>query len=148
MPSSRILADDVGDVGVPVAHADVDRQVDGGGEVAALLEGPASEWRTFGERRLLEADLGVAVLELFDDGLGQGPAVGYLGEIFSHLGEDVGGSVGEQEDGLDVWHVWSLEGTPFLERLVQSIQTKVVSEGALMRLRARCEVAFGESSTR
>ena len=43
---------------------------------------------------------GVAVLEFFDDFVGEGAASGDFAEVFGHLAEDVGGSVGEEEDGV------------------------------------------------
>ncbi len=64
-----------------------------------MLEGPAGEGWAFGERFFLEADLGVAVLELFDDFFGEGAAAGDLAEVLGHLAEAVGGAVGEEEDG-------------------------------------------------
>jgi hypothetical protein len=55
--------------------------------------------RSFGERFIAEADFGVAVLELFDYVLRHGTTAGDFVEIGGHFAEDVGGSVGEQEDG-------------------------------------------------
>lgn len=54
----------------------------------------------FGSALFPEADLGVAVLEFFDDFCGEGAASGDFAEVFGHLAEDVGGSVGEEEDGF------------------------------------------------
>jgi hypothetical protein len=93
------LGYDVGDVGVPVAHADVDGEVERFAEELALEEGPAGEGRRLGARGFGEADLGVAVLEFFDDGWGERAAVGDVGEVLGHLAEGVGGAVGEEEDG-------------------------------------------------
>jgi len=61
------LGDGVGDVGMPVAHTDIDGGEDLVFEESALAEGPAGEWRAFGEWLVAETDLGVAVLELLDD---------------------------------------------------------------------------------
>ncbi len=93
------LRDDVGDEGVPVAHGDVDAGV--GEEVlqeAGLGEGPLGEGRRLGAEGFGEADLGVAVLELFDDLVGKRASSGDLVEVLGHLAEDVGSSVGEEED--------------------------------------------------
>jgi hypothetical protein len=68
-------------------------------EEAGLLEGPAGEGWASGEGFFLEADLGVAVLELLDDFFGKGAAAGDLAEVLGHLAEAVGGAVGEEEDG-------------------------------------------------
>ena len=66
----------------------------------ALGEGPAGErWRLLAGD-FLEADLGVAVLELFDYGIGEGAAAGDFAEVLGHLAEGVGGSVGEEEDSV------------------------------------------------
>ena len=43
--------------------------------------------------------MGVAVLEFGDDRGREGAAAGDFGEVFGHLAEDVGGAVGEEEDG-------------------------------------------------
>jgi hypothetical protein len=64
----------------------------------ALGEGPPGEGWGLGARGIGEADLGVAVLELFYYFVGQGSAAGYFAEVLGHLAEDVGGSVGEEED--------------------------------------------------
>jgi hypothetical protein len=64
-----------------------------------LLEGPAGEGRAFGEGFVFETDLGVAVLEFFDDFVGEGAAASDFAEVFGHLAEAVGSSVGQQEDG-------------------------------------------------
>ena len=89
---------------MPVAHADVDGLgLSGGGEELveelALQEGPAGERWAFGEWCVAEADLGVAVLELFDDVLRHGAAAGDLVEVGGHLAEDVGRAVGEEKYG-------------------------------------------------
>jgi hypothetical protein len=50
--------------------------------------------------------LGVSVLELFDDFLRKGAASSDFAEVLGHLVEDVGGSVGEEEDGAALsWSV-------------------------------------------
>ena len=96
------LLDDVGDEGVPVAHADIDAGAEGFGQQAALPQGPAGEGRAFGEGFIAEADGSVAVLELGDDLFGEGSAAGDAGEIVGHFAENVGGSVSEEEDGAGV----------------------------------------------
>ena len=104
------LGEGVRDVRVPVAHADVDGLIpEGLLKEAALLESPLREWRAFGEWGCLKTDLGVAVLELLDDVLREGTAAGDLGEVFGHLGEDVRGAVGEEEDGLGFGHGLSFQ---------------------------------------
>ena len=90
----------VSDEGVPVAHADVDRAADLGGQEFGLAECPAGEWRAFGEGIVAETDFGVAVLQFFDDRRRHGAAGGDPGEVFGHLAEDIGGAVGEEEDGF------------------------------------------------
>ncbi len=67
---------------------------------AGLAEGPLGEGWGFGAAGFGEADLGVAVLEFFDDLGGEGAASGDFAEVFGHLAEDVGGAVGEEEDGV------------------------------------------------
>ncbi len=98
------LGDDVGDVGVPVAHADVDRLEELVFEEDGLAEGPAGEGWALGERGFAEADFGIAMLELFDDGGGHGAAAGDALEVFGHFAEDVRSAVGEEEDGSSVRH--------------------------------------------
>jgi hypothetical protein len=90
--------------GCQLRMPDVDAErMAGGGErlprAVGLGEGPAGERRSFGAGRFAETDLGVAVLQLFDDLVREGAAAGDLGEVFGHLAEDVGGSVGEKKDG-------------------------------------------------
>ena len=70
---------------MPVAHADVDARdglallVQESFEECGLFERPAGEGWAFGERFVAEADLCVAVLEFFDDVLGEGATVGNSG---------------------------------------------------------------------
>ena len=52
------LCDDVGDVGMPVAHADVDVLAEEFAEHAGLQEGPVGERWAFGRRSSREAGLG------------------------------------------------------------------------------------------
>ena len=99
------LRDDVGDVGMPVAHADVDWPAEEFAEHAALQEGPVGERRAGGQAVIAEARLGfgeanfgVTVLQFFDDFLRHGAAAGDLLQILGHLAEFVGGAVGEQEN--------------------------------------------------
>ena len=66
----------------------------------ALGDGPLGEGRRFVAGGFAEADLGVAVLEFFDDFLREGAASGDFAEVFGHLAEEVGSSVGEEEDGV------------------------------------------------
>jgi hypothetical protein len=65
----------------------------------ALGDGPLGEWRGFDAGCFAEADLGVAVLQFFDDFLREGAASGDFAKVLGHLVEDVGGSVGEEKDG-------------------------------------------------
>jgi len=94
------LGHDVVDVRVPVAHADVDRSADMLLQEFGLSQGPTGQGRLFGQRFVAQADFSVAVLEFFDDVLGHGAAVGDFGEVFGHVVEDVGGTVGEEEDSF------------------------------------------------
>ena len=64
-----------------------------------LGEGPLRQRRRLGARCVEEADLGVAVLELFHDLLGHLAAAGNVGEIIGHFAEHVRRAVGEKEDG-------------------------------------------------
>jgi hypothetical protein len=43
--------------------------------------------------------LGIAVLKFFHNFTREGAAAGDLGEVFGHLAEGVGGSMGEEKDG-------------------------------------------------
>ena len=50
------------------------------------------------------------MLEFFHNFVREGAAAGDFGEVFGHLAEDVGGSVGEQKDGgwLGLGHAWNI----------------------------------------
>ena len=100
------LGDDVGDVRVPVAHADVDGLEDLVFEEDGLAESPACEGWTLGEWSFAEADFGVAVLEFFNNSGRHWAAAGYFLEVFGHFAEDVRSAVGEQEDGGGVGHAY------------------------------------------
>ena len=92
----------------------------GGGEglleQVGLGEGPAREGRGFDAGGIAQADLGVAVLEFFDHFVREGAAAGDFGEVFGHLAEDVGSSVGEEKDGggvgIGTWLGSSYTGIP------------------------------------
>ena len=97
------LCDYVGDEGVPVAHGGVDGEGIAAGskglfEEKGQGEGPTGERWWFFAGDFLQADLGVAMLEFFDDLVGEGAAASDLGEIAGHFTEDVGGSVGKEEN--------------------------------------------------
>lgn len=68
-------------------------------EQAGLGEGPAGEGWGLGGGGFAEAYLGVAVLEFLDHLARQGAAAGDFGQVLGHLAEDVGGSVGKEENG-------------------------------------------------
>ena len=91
--------DHVGDEGMPVAHAYVHGLAERLGQEAALEQRPAGQRGSFRQRRVTHADLGIAVLELFDHVLRHGPAAGDQAEVLAHLVELVGGAVREEKDG-------------------------------------------------
>jgi hypothetical protein len=98
------FADDVGDVRMPVAHAGVNTErCSGGGEglleQMGLRECPPGKRRSFVAGRFAETDLGVAVLKFFHNFFWEAAAAGNFAEVFGHLAEDIGGSVGEEKDG-------------------------------------------------
>ena len=110
------FVDHVGDEGMPVAHRDVDAQGivcdgEGGFEQAGLLQCPTSEGWGFGAGLVFEANLRIAVLQLGNDMGWKGTPSGDFGEILGHFAEDVGSSVGEEEDGgaavCGLAHGWS-----------------------------------------
>jgi hypothetical protein len=89
---------------MPVAHSGVDAEGmagrgEGGLKGAGLGEGPTGERRRLGAGGVAEADLGIAVLKFFHNFTREGAAAGDLGEVFGHLAEGVGGSMGEEKDG-------------------------------------------------
>jgi hypothetical protein len=92
------LADYVGNVGTPVAHADVDRTdwpvaFEFRFDQASLLDGDFSERAAANER--------VAVLNLLESRLlRERPAADHVAQVFGNLLDGLGRSVGEQEDGL------------------------------------------------
>jgi hypothetical protein len=96
------LADHIGNVGTPVAHAHVDANRRGiGGRLrlaqfrfyeAALFDGDL--------RQRAAADEGVAVLNLFDQCLRQRTAADHVAQVLGNLLDGLRGSVGEEENGL------------------------------------------------
>ena len=96
-PVRAHLANHVGNVGAPVAHAHVDRH-------GCALRG---QFR-FHQPALLQGDLGqraaadqrIAVLNLFDDLLRQRPPADHVAQIFGNLLDGLRGSVGQQQHGL------------------------------------------------
>jgi hypothetical protein len=77
-------------------------------EEISLGEGPLRKRRRFGARSFAETDLGVAVLKLFHNFWREGTTAGHFGEVFGHLAEDIGSSVGEEQDcsGVGLGHAW------------------------------------------
>jgi hypothetical protein len=113
------LADDVCYIRMPVAHAGVDMErCSGGGEglleQMGLREGPAGERWSFVAGGFAESDLGVAMLKFFHNFFWKAAAAGDFGEVFGHFAEDVGRSVGEEQDGCGVGlgHAWIIVYCP------------------------------------
>ena len=96
-PSARIWRDDVGNVGTPVAHADVDAERDGRVAASSASTRRPCSRVMFGERAA--ADQRVAVLDLLDDVLRHGAAADHVAQVLGNLLHGLGGSVGEEEDG-------------------------------------------------
>lgn len=97
------LADDIGDVRMPVAHAHVNAErCSGGGErlleQMSLGEGPSGERWSFVAGSFAETYLGIAMLQFFHNFVRERATAGDLGEVFGHLTQDIGSSVGEQKD--------------------------------------------------
>ena len=82
------LLNDIGDVGLPVAHADVNEDADFFGEQLALLQGQ------FSERAL--ANQRVTMPYLFDDVVRHGPAADDVAEVGGDVVESLGSAVGEE----------------------------------------------------
>ncbi len=98
------LGDHIGDIRVPVPHANVDGGKNLVFEEQSLPQRPACQRRPLGKRCLAQPDLGVAVLQLFDHRGGHWPPAGNFGEILGHLAEDVRCAVREEQDGVGVGH--------------------------------------------
>jgi hypothetical protein len=91
------LLDNVGDVGTPISHANVDADRLASAmkfhlDKASLFECDLSERAAANER--------VAVLDLFDDLLWKRPAADHVAQIFGNLLDGLRGSVGKEEYGL------------------------------------------------
>ncbi len=86
------LAHHVGDVRLPVAHADIDREAERLGKQASLLQGE------LGQRA--RSNQTVTVTNLFDHRFGHGASAGDIAQVLGNLIERLGRSVGEQQNRL------------------------------------------------
>ena len=90
----RHLAHRVGDIGLPVAHADVGRH-------SALTRDPFGLAQgDLGKRRA--PDQTVAMLDFAHDRLGQRASAGYVEQIFRDIFDAIGAAVRQQQNGLPI----------------------------------------------
>src|SRR5215472_1552320 len=90
---------------MPVAHCDVDRRaVEFTLEETALCKRPPCQRWRFRGRRVAEADLSVAMLELFDDLVRQRTPACNIAEVLSHLAKHIRSAMCEQQDRATIAH--------------------------------------------
>jgi hypothetical protein len=88
---TRNRLDRFGYEGLPVAHADEDRHLQGLRKLIGLQKCPAGKWRETDER--------IAMANLFEDGWRQRASAGDVAQKLGNLVGILGAAVGEQEHG-------------------------------------------------